>query len=410
MGLPLFLLFAIYGVVNAYLPILLSSLGYSATVIGFLQGIFDASGLLFPIFISAKVDRKGNYGAAMVLMGVSMLAVLPVLVLLRNVWITAAVLALFAIGFKGAVPVADALVSRILGDDRTNYGRVRVLGSVGFVCITLLLQFTRLVDPSSPVSIALWIAIPTTLFTLSVILSPGLLKRRPPASAAVSPTPVPAAQAPALEGEAQSVAMPSGALSRGLAKISAFPPSFWIGIALIFLAFFGMTPSQRFFSLYVQQYLHLQSYSGLWALSAAAEVPFMFLSGWFIRKYGTEKIIVVSLLAIMIRNLVYATFPTFGGAVAGQLFHSICFGLFHPAAVVFVIERAPKHLVAIGMTLYTSVSVGIASVLGNVAGGIIIDTLGYRMLFVVFSVFPLIGIALFAALRKPLSRRPAPEA
>jgi PPP family 3-phenylpropionic acid transporter len=413
MGLPLFLLFAIYGVVNAYLPILLSNLGYSATVIGFLQGIFDASGLLFPIFISAKVDRKGNYGAAMVLMGLLMLAVLPVLVLLRNVWITAAVLALFAIGFKGEVPVADALVSRILGDNRTNYGRVRVLGSVGFVCITLLLQFTRLVDPTNPVSIAMWIAIPTVLFTLSVILMPGLLKRRPPSAAAVPATPAPATLSPVPAGEAPSgtISAPRpGSLSRGLAKIRAFPASFWIGIALIFLAFFGMTPSQRFFSLYVQQYLHLQSYSGLWALSAAAEVPFMFLSGWFIRKYGTEKIIVVSLLAIMVRNLVYAAFPTFGGAVAGQLFHSICFGLFHPAAVVFVVERAPKHLVAIGMTLYTSVSVGIASVLGNVAGGIIIDTFGYRMLFVVFSVFPLIGVALFAALRKPLSRRPAQEA
>lgn len=419
MGLPLFLLFAIYGVVNAYLPILLSNLGYTATVIGFLQGIFDASGLLFPIFISAKVDRKGNYGAAMVLMGALMLAVLPVLVVLRNVWITAAVLAVFAIGFKGAVPVADALVSRILGDNRTNYGRVRVLGSVGFVCITLLLQFTRLVDPMNPVSIAVWIAIPTVLFTLSVILIPGLLKRRPPSSVDVhaTPVPAPASHVPTADGISHSGsptsqsadALRTGALARGLTKIRAFPPSFWIGIALIFLAFFGMTPSQRFFSLYVQQYLHLQSYSGLWALSAAAEVPFMFLSGWFIRKYGTEKIIVVSLLAIMLRNLVYAAFPTFGGAVAGQLFHAICFGLFHPAAVVFVVERAPKHLVAIGMTLYTSVSVGIASVLGNVAGGIIIDTLGYRMLFVVFSVFPLIGIALFFALRKPLSLRPSPE-
>jgi MFS transporter, PPP family, 3-phenylpropionic acid transporter len=188
-------------------------------------------------------------------------------------------------------------------------------------------------------------------------------------------------------------------------KFKEFPVSFWIGVLLIFLGFFGMTPSQRFFSLYVQEFLHLESYSGLWALSAAAEVPFMFLSGWFIRKYGTEKILVVSLLAIIMRNLVYAIFPTFGGAVAGQLFHSVCFGLFHPAAVIFVTERAPKRLVAVGMTLYTSVSVGLASVIGNVMGGVIIDTLGYRMLFVIFSVFPLIGIALFFLLRDLLYRR-----
>jgi PPP family 3-phenylpropionic acid transporter len=136
-----------------------------------------------------------------------------------------------------------------------------------------------------------------------------------------------------------------------------------------------------------------------------AEVPFMFLSGWFIRRFGTERILFVSLLAVILRNLVYAIFPTFGGAVAGQLFHSVCFGLFHPAAVVFVTQRAPKRLMAVGLTLYSSVAVGIASVLGNILGGIVIDSLGYRPLFVVFSVFPLIGIFLFIALRNRLYAR-----
>ncbi|HPO03470.1 MAG TPA: MFS transporter, partial [Treponemataceae bacterium] len=72
MGLPLFLLFSVYGVVNAYLPILLFRLGYTATMIGFLQGLFEAAGLVFPIFISSRVDRKGNYGQVMILLGLLM--------------------------------------------------------------------------------------------------------------------------------------------------------------------------------------------------------------------------------------------------------------------------------------------------------------------------------------------------
>lgn len=395
MGLPLFLLFAVYGVVNAYLPILLFDLGYSATVIGILQGLFEVSGLIFPIFISSKVDRKGTYGQMMVILGVLMIAVLPPLVMLRNFWVTAVVLCSFAVGYKGIVPVADALVSRILGDNKTNYGKVRVLGSVGFVCSTLLLQFTQLVNPGSPSSIAACIAFPSLLFVLSIVCVPRLRSSYPPANPKATP-----------RANDQGNVSSGSAIGRGVHKLRQFPASFWAGISLIFLGFLGMTPSQRFFSLYVQEYLHLESYSGLWALSAAAEVPFMFLSGWFIRKYGTEKIIVVSLLAVMVRNLVYAVFPTFAGAVAGQLFHSVCFGLFHPAAVVFVTERVPKHLMAVGMTLYTSVSVGLAAVLGNVAGGIIIDTLGYRMLFASFSVFPLVGVALFVLLRSTLAHRP----
>jgi PPP family 3-phenylpropionic acid transporter len=395
MGIPLFLLFCVYGVVNTYLPILLFDLGYSATLIGVLQGIFEAAGLLFPIFVSSKVDRKGNYGIVMILLALLMVVVLPALVFINNFWVTALALALFAIGFKGAVPVSDALVSRRLGQNNTNYGKVRVMGSIGFVCITLLLQFTHLIKSDSPSSIALWMGLPSVLFALSVVAIPGLLKTWPQ-------TPVPA-DAPVSDSSAAPRAEPP--VSVGPSLLREFPEAFWLGIGLVFLGFLGMTPSQRFFSLYVQEYLHLESYAGLWALSAMAEVPFMFLSGWFIRRFGTERILFVSLLAVILRNLVYAIFPTFGGAVAGQLFHSVCFGLFHPAAVVFVTQRAPKRLMAVGLTLYSSVAVGIASVLGNILGGIVIDSLGYRPLFVVFSVFPLIGIFLFIALRNRLYAR-----
>jgi len=384
MGIPLFLIFAVYGVVNAYLPILLFRLGYSATIIGILQGVFEAAGLIFPILFTSKVDRKGTYGSVMLFLGFLMLVVLPPLVLIHNFWVTALVLAIFAIGFKGSVPVADALVSRMLGSNKTNYGKVRVLGSIGFVCMALLLQFTPLINPEDPVSIAVWTGIPVLLFMLSIIVIPRLRKKYP----AIKQN----------EGDSFSNA-------KGLAVLREFPFSFWLGISLIFLGFLGMTPSQRFFSLYVQEYLHLNCYAGLWALSAAAEVPFMFLSGRFIRKFGTEKILLISLVAILIRNSVYAIFPTFGGAVAGQLFHSVCFGLFHPAAVVFITERVPKNRIAMGLTLYSSVAIGIASVFGNVTGGIIIDFLGYRMLFVLFSVFPLISIALFYFFRDRLCNR-----
>ncbi len=378
MGLPLFLLFAVYGVVNAYLPILLRDLGYSATMIGVLQGVFEAAGLAFPLFVSARVDRRGNYGIVMIALGLLMVAVLPALAFAHSPWITAAALAVFAVGFKGAVPVADALVSRRLGANNSNYGKIRVMGSIGFVCMALLLQFTPLVDPAKPSSIAFWIAVPALLFALSIVAIPGLLKSYPHGPTSEKREPI---------------------------SLKGFSPSFWFGFMLVFVAFLGMAPSQRFFSLYVREYLKLDSYAGLWALSALAEVPFMFLSGKFIRRFGTERVLFVSLAAISVRNLVYAVFPTFGGAIAGQLFHSLCFGLFHPAAIVFVNERAPKRLLALALTLYTSVSIGIASFVGNILGGVVIDTLGYRALFVLFSVFPAIGCALCVRFREVFRTR-----
>lgn len=395
MGLPLFLLFAVYSVFNTYLSILLSGLGYSPAMIGVLQGIFEVSGFIFPVFVSSRVDKSGRYGQAMVAFALLMVLVLPPLVLIRNFTVTALTLAVFAIGFKGAVPVADALVSRMLGDNRNEYGRVRVLGSIGFVCMALVLQFTPMVNASEPSSISFWIGVSALAFALSVILSPGLLKVWPAhghEEAAVKTASAPDEKT-ALTG-----------FARYKKAMSSFGISYWIGISLIFLGFLGMVPSQRFLSLYVRESLHLESYAGLWALSAAAEVPFMFLSGWFVKKLGTSKILFLSVVAITVRNLIYALVPTFGGAVAGQLLHSVCFGLFHPAAILFVAERAPKRYMVVAMTIYTSVAVGISSALGNILGGFVIQDFGYRTLFFLFAVFPAFGALSFPFIRKRLYR------
>jgi predicted MFS family arabinose efflux permease len=51
------------------------------------------------------------------------------------------------------------------------------------------------------------------------------------------------------------------------------------------------------------------------------------------------------------------------------------------------------------------VSVGVASVLGNVMGGFVIDTFGYIPLFTFFSVFPVVGLLAFFALRGRFIRR-----
>lgn len=382
MSLPFFLFFAIYGVVNVYLPLLLSNLGYSVSSIGLLLGIFEAAGLLFPIFISARVDKGGSYGKAMILLSLLMLAVLYPLTHFKIFILTALFLALYAVGYKGIVPIADALSSRLLGKNNANYGKVRVMGSIGFVVMTLLLQFFNLIDANSSNSIAFWILIPTVLFLLSIVLIPSVRKRLPP--------------------EAEDVQKKLGSEARGFNKIKTFSSSFWIGIGLIFLGFLGLTPSQRFFSLYVKDFLQLDSYAGLWALSAAAEVPFMFLSGYFIRKYGTEKILVISLLGVVARNLTYALIPSFTGAVLGQLYNSVCYGLFHPAAVVFACERAPKRYMALGLTLYSSVAVGLAAVTGNIIGGFVIDALGYRLLFIIFAIFPLVGLFCFRFFKNKL--------
>jgi len=52
MSAPIFLLFAIYGVINVYLPLVLRSMGFTPSHVGYLLALFEVAGLVFPFLLS----------------------------------------------------------------------------------------------------------------------------------------------------------------------------------------------------------------------------------------------------------------------------------------------------------------------------------------------------------------------
>ncbi len=348
------------------------------------MGIFEISGLVIPFAVSPFAARKGSYGIYLVFFGILM-TLSPIPLMHVPVFaVTAVCLAVYAVGYKGVVPLSDSLANQLLGADRNRYGRVRVMGSIGFVVTALVMQARGNIALSSRTEMMLWLLVPALLFTLSMIFIPGLLERRPEGGSSVLP-----------EKNGSFMWSVPG-------MFSGFPGVFWFGMALVFLGFLGLVPSQRFFSLYVQEYLHIDAVAVLWALSAFSEIPFMFFSDRFLKRYGSMRLILFCLGAVAVRNLVYVAVPNLAGAVLGQLFNSVTYGLFHPAAVLFVARQAPPKYMVVGMSLYSVVAVGLAYVVGSAAGGFIADAAGYPALFVSFSFFPLTGFALYGILRRKL--------
>ena len=77
LALPIFFLFAIYGVVAVYLPVVLTGMGYTATQGGFLLGIFEGAGVILPLIVSPLIEKKGQYVYVTDENGVSVLEVAP---------------------------------------------------------------------------------------------------------------------------------------------------------------------------------------------------------------------------------------------------------------------------------------------------------------------------------------------
>jgi PPP family 3-phenylpropionic acid transporter len=383
----IFMLFTIYAVVNAYFPVFFRGMGYTVTQVGFLLAILEIAGLILPVILAPFIDKTQSHGLFFLLFAI-ILVVFPIPLFSNHGFsFTAICIACYAVGFKGAVPVSDSMASSALKGRQDLYGRVRVAGSIGFVIMNLIMQRFILPDITKG-SIILWTSIPALLLLITILSIPGVLHK----TEFIKKTPTNIILRP--NDTIQKLKV-SSKIAR-FSSFSGFKPSFWFGIGFIFLMMFGQVSFTRFLSIYVDEELHSNAFGFLWALSAAAEVPFMFFSGKFIKKFGSMKLLLFCAFGTAIRSLLYVIIPGLLGAVAGQLLNSITYGLMHPAAVAFAVSNAPdkEHLV-VSQTLYSVVSVGIASVLGNAVGGIIVDTYGFTALFVSFSILPLIGIVTY---------------
>jgi PPP family 3-phenylpropionic acid transporter len=375
------LLFAIYGVSQPYLQILLRGLGYDRAAIGLLLGIFEVAGIAGPLFIARAADRTGKsrivLGALAILIAASMLP----LSLVNTPLMTALALVAFSLGLKTLIPVSDAAFITILEEAERRglrgykYGRLRAAGSGGFVVVALILQAVPGFDDSPPWVIGLWTAIVAFVFIASLSWLPHGETRK---------------AHPATLKKDRSIKLNKVFLS---------------GLAVIALGRLAMTAINSFFSLYLREDLGWGAVGGMWALSAAVEIPLMLVAGRFITRLGPMGTVALSSAAIAVRLAIYAVFPTPAGAITGQLLHSLCYGIFQPAAVVFVTGHYPPPNRATGMAIYMGLAVGVPTFAGSALGGLIAQAAGYRWLFASFIVFALASVALYFFFRNRNGRR-----
>lgn len=396
MALPLFSLFSIYAIVNSYLPVFLREMGYSVTIVGILIGIFELAGATLPFFICNIPAKKGNYISFLLYFALIMTLLPFPLLNIPLIPITIVVLAIYAAAFKGAVPVSDSFLNVQFAGKSYMYGRIRAMGSVGFVITNIILQFTLDLDNISLPQAAVWMSALALFYMLSLLIAQRF----------VNTTYVTA------EACKKNGVVKSSKNDRELAsdsKVSLFKSfsfEYWLVMIMLFFTIFGQAPSMRFLSLYVKEELGSNAAGMLWALSALSEIPMMIFSSRFIKRFGTVKLLIFASLVTTVRTLVYVLVPSLGGAAFAQAMHSITFGLFHPAAVVFVATRVKnKEHTVLAQAIYSVGTLGLATMAGSAVGGIIVDVSGYTALFSIFSVFPLIGVAIYGLFRKKITER-----
>ena len=361
-------LFFVSGIVFPYLPILVRNLGYPAATVGILLSIAEGAGILGPFIFGRVADKYGKYKGCIALSYVLAAAAAVPLALFVHPVLSGIFIAVSAIGFRSSMPLLDSITTIHLGE-KGNYGKIRVFGSIAFVCFVFFMQWVPVLRPNTSVNIAFWICVTAALGIIVITLLPSKYTTR------------------------MTPSKDTGHAEAG--KKSIWTPIFIVGLVSIALNRMAMVPVHSFFSLFLVEYMRWDAVGLMMTLSGLAEIPFIFFSYRLIRRYGTMPILAFTSAIVALRLGLYAIFPFKAGVIAGQLLHSFCFGLFHPASIAFISDSVPSEQRSYGMTLYLSLGWGLPAFLGNFMGGFVIDNAGFRSLFGYFTVFALLSAAIY---------------
>jgi Arabinose efflux permease len=369
------MLFAIYGAASPYLSILIKGLGYGPAAVGLFLGLVEVVGMLGPLVLAQAADKSGRHRPILLCCAVAVAASMAPLALLPRPLATGLALVLYALGLRSLTPIMDAAtVAMGSGREDWDYGAFRALGSAGFVAAALALQLVPGFDRSPPGTMALAIGALAAAYGASLVSLPP-----PPRKAAPSTS------------------------ARGGGELRKAKSLFALGLAVIALGRLAMSPINSFLSLYLVDEVKWDAVGWMWALAALAEVPLMILSGRIIGRLGPMGATALGTAAIALRLAIFAFLPYPAWVVVGQLLHSLCFGLLHPAAVAFVTRTVPPEKRTWGLAMYMGIGSGLPTFLGSALGGFIAQSRGYRFLFGSFIVFALASIALYLANRRRLS-------
>jgi len=321
--------------------------------------------------------------------------------------------AVYAFLYTPVQTFVDATTLAVLHKDRTQYGRVRALLSVGMGLGALAAGMV--VDRFG--AAAAWIATMVLMaldsfvgVLLTHVSHPITYVAPPPAVAGAAPAPQSQSQSQALSqchGKPRPAApvllhAASGHATHGrqgvvagVRRIRQALSNWHMVLFLVVASVLGVGSAT--YDVYIVLFMH-QLHAPGWLVGAsvgagcASNVVFFFLAPWLIRKAGCRAMLVASMVAFCIRVYLYSLCRRPWQILPVQLLHGINFSVMWSAGVEFCQQQVDTSSVATAQALFQGSFSGVGSLVGLFLGGWLFDHFGARDMFLIK------GAATFAAM------------
>lgn len=353
-----FLFFFTVSVFTPYFGLFLSARGLSDTEVGMVLSVIPAVGIFVQPLWGLLMDRYGAHKAAL-LSGMTMVSIVLLAVNLTNsfLWSLGAAL-LIALFQPSLIPISDSLTVQLVGG--SDYGRVRMFGSLGYAFFIVIGSYV--IHKFGVISLPI-LYIATVMCTL-----PGLiLLPKPQISSKI---------------ESRFAGLQTLLSNR----------RFMLVVFFTLIVTTSQAISNNFFTLYfVQLHRPVDSLGIVYSITALSEMPFFFLAGKLMNRFGAQTVFLFATVIYLIRWIVLSFTPATWIIILVQVFNGMSFGLAFAAGIGIASKASSESNRATAQTVYSAVNSGIASIIGSVLGGALLNRFGPSGIYQFSAVLCVVG-------------------
>lgn len=355
--------FALMGAFVPYWSLYLQSISFTAFQIGVLTSLLQGMRVFAPAAWGWLSDHTGKRLAIVQLASVGgLLSYCAVFLDTSFGWLFAS-MSLMSFFWSASLPLMEATTLSYLREGVTHYGRIRVWGSLGFICSVATMGY--LLDGFGIISL-LWALLG---FNVGIMIFTRLI--------------------PEVQTSAHATAsVPIGEIFRRPEVMSFFAACMLMALA--------HGPYYAFYSIYLVEHSYSKSTIGwLWAIGVISEVGIFFLMPQLVRRFQLKQIMMFSFACAVARFLMIGWgvgSPSI--VVAAQVLHAATYGSHHATAMLLVHRFFPGPHQAKGQALYISLTFGLGGALGGLLSGYTWEPLGPGLTFTMSATAVLLGLLL----------------
>jgi PPP family 3-phenylpropionic acid transporter len=381
--LAYFFVNATFVIVNPYLQVLLDNLGFGFKAVGVFIACFEGFGILGPLLVGYLANKKNLY-KEMVILSLIIGSITFYLLAFAHSYLSVILLiTVTGFFFRAVAPGLDSIGNLAVKGDSSKYTKIRAAGTMGYAVVSAILSFIKKPNIDSNTSIGFWFIVICLLSVFTMFFVP---KQEPIVINYKKPI-----------KDDGSEDVEDKWYNKGLI----------IGLIVIGLSRFSLSGTYSFLSLYSIKEVGYTDLTTLNLIATLAEFFVMLYSGYLlqVKKVKPLYLLMLGSLAISVRVLIYAFLPSVKFLLLAQTLHGLCFGAFHPAAIVFINQHVRNDKVGVGISLYYALSTGLPAVLGSTIGGVLVSNYGFKTLFIFYCIIGLVAVFTGIIFHKPLNEK-----